>query len=133
MCEGVRETEKIMAGGGGMELRMLNSEEKNKEEEKDNCKTQKSTRGEVYADTINSKLEQSLRLERSTRNSKQLFENLTWLTSNEAAEYLRLPSVGILRVLVCQRKVPFHKLGRNLRFKRGDLDRLLEASRNGGI
>lgn len=57
------------------------------------------------------------------------FENLTWLTSNEATEYLRLPSVGALRVLVCKRKIPFHKLGRSLRFKKSELDRLLEDSR----
>lgn len=62
-----------------------------------------------------------------------LFENLIWLNSNEAAVYLRLPSVGALRVLVCQRRIPFYKLGRSLRFKKSELDRLLDASRNGGI
>ena len=65
--------------------------------------------------------------------SSGLFENLTWLTANEAAEYLRLPSVGALRVLVCRRGIPFHKLGRRLRFKKVDLDRVLETSRNGGF
>jgi excisionase family DNA binding protein len=74
-----------------------------------------------------------MRLRRRSRDSGQIFENLTWLTSNEAAEYLRLPSVGALRVLVFQRRVPFHKLGRNLRFKKGELDHLLETSRTGGI
>lgn len=67
------------------------------------------------------------------RNSSVFFENLTWLTANEAAQYLRLPSVGALRVLVCKRRIPFHKLGRRLRFKKVELDRLLESSRNGGV
>jgi excisionase family DNA binding protein len=69
---------------------------------------------------------------RQMRGTGKIFENLTWLTSNEAAEYLRLPSVGALRVLVWKRQLPFHKLGRSLRFKRAELDRLLEVSRIGG-
>jgi excisionase family DNA binding protein len=70
---------------------------------------------------------------RKARGQGQLFENLTWLSSNEAAVYLRLPSVGALRVLVFQRRVPFRKLGGRLRFKRSELDHLLESSRNGGV
>jgi excisionase family DNA binding protein len=62
-----------------------------------------------------------------------LFENLAWLTSEEAAVYLRLPSVGALRVLVCRRKLPFHKLGRRLRFNKMELDGLLDASGKGVI
>jgi excisionase family DNA binding protein len=73
------------------------------------------------------------RLSRKTRGQGQIFENLTWLNANEAAEYLRLPSVGMLRVLVCKREVPFHKWGRRLRFRKLELDRLIEASRNGGV
>ncbi len=73
------------------------------------------------------------RSKRGARGTGKIFENLTWLTADEAAEYLRLPSVGMLRVLVCKREVPFHKLGRRLRFKKMDLDRLLESSRKGGI
>ena len=73
------------------------------------------------------------RLKTRARAKVKFFENLVWLDANEAAEYLRLPSVGVLRVLVCQRKVPFHKLGRRLRFKKMELDRLVEASTYGGI
>ena len=58
----------------------------------------------------------------------QLFDNLKWLTSREAMMYLRLPSVGALRNLVYRRKIPFVKLGRNLRFNRETLDRFLESS-----
>jgi excisionase family DNA binding protein len=70
---------------------------------------------------------------RKARGQGQLFENLTWLNASEAAEYLRLPSVGMLRVLVCKREIPFHKWGRRLRFKKIELDRTIEASRNGGM
>jgi excisionase family DNA binding protein len=87
--------------------------------------------GQVYTHKVKSKYVEEPR--KKLWDSTLLFENLTWLTSNEAAQYLRLPSVGALRVLVCKRRVPFHKLGRNLRFKKAELDRLMEASRNGGI
>ncbi len=63
-----------------------------------------------------------------TNNVKLLFENLKWLTSREAVVYLRLPSVGALRNLVYQRKIPYAKLGRSLRFDRHALDRFLESS-----
>lgn len=57
-----------------------------------------------------------------------LFENLKWLTSREAVEYLRLPSLGALRQLVFRRRIPYSKLGKSLRFNRQDLDRYLESS-----
>lgn len=89
--------------------------------------------GEVYRGVVDSREKESSRKLLSTWGSSLIFENLTWLTSNEAAAYLRLPTVGALRVLVCRRKVPFHKLGRNLRFNRNELDRLLKASGNGEL
>jgi excisionase family DNA binding protein len=61
-------------------------------------------------------------------SSKLFFQNLKWLTSREAVIYLRLSSVGALRNLVYRRKIPFVKLGRNLRFDREALDRFLESS-----
>ena len=88
--------------------------------------------GKVYTDRIESKVEEKAASKMEVRSPRMIFENLTWLTSNEAAEYLRLPSVGALRVLVCKRRVPFHKLGRSLRFKRAELDRLLDASKHTG-
>ncbi len=59
---------------------------------------------------------------------KTIFKNLKWLTSREATEYLRLPSVGALRQLVYRRRIPFSKMGRSLRFNRRELDRFLETS-----
>lgn len=60
---------------------------------------------------------------------KWFFENLKWLTSRETVTYLRLPSVGALRQLVYRRQIPFHKMGRNLRFNREELDSFLESSK----
>lgn len=60
-----------------------------------------------------------------------LFDNLIWLNTNEAASYLRI-SENSLRVKVCRDEVPSYKLGRNLRFKKDELDKLLESSLNKG-
>jgi len=90
----------------------------------------KKTTGKSYENELDCSQEKLLK---KSQGLKLIFENLMWLNSNEAAAYLRLPSVGMLRVLVCQRRVPFYKLGRSLRFKKSELDRLLDASKNGGI
>jgi len=87
---------------------------------------------EVYTAAVKSKTKGAL-LGDTKQGAPQLFENLTWLTSSEAAFYLRLPSVGALRVLVFKRRLPFYRMGRNLRFKKAELDRLLDHSKNGGI
>ncbi len=54
-----------------------------------------------------------------------------WMNSVEAAEYLRI-SVGSLRNHVSKGELPYYKFRRNLRFKRTDLDRLIEQTRYGG-
>jgi excisionase family DNA binding protein len=52
----------------------------------------------------------------------------TWLNSKEAADYLSI-SVENLRVKVSRGEVPVNgKLGRTLRFRREELDRLLISS-----
>lgn len=66
----------------------------------------------------------------SDRNEKKFFDNLTWLNSREAVEYLRLPSNGALRQLVYRRQIPFCKLGRSLRFSKAELDLALVSSTN---
>ncbi len=65
--------------------------------------------------------------------SSEFFNNLIWMTTKEASEYLRL-SPEALRIQVHRGKIPFSKLGRRLRFKREDLDKLLITSnqQNGG-
>ncbi|MCC7440655.1 MAG: helix-turn-helix domain-containing protein [Bdellovibrionales bacterium] len=62
-----------------------------------------------------------------------IFDNLVWMTSAEAARYLR-KSVGALRVAVCRGQLPARKFHRRLCFKRTELDRLLDSSqRKGGV
>lgn len=50
------------------------------------------------------------------------------LTLEQAAQYLNV-SERYMRRLVAERRVPFHKIGRLLRFLASDLDDLLEAGR----
>jgi excisionase family DNA binding protein len=96
-------------------------------------KSEELESGEVYKGDVDLKLKESSREPKGTWSSSLIFENLTWLTASEAAVYLRLPSVGALRVLVFKRRLPFYRMGRNLRFKKAELDRLLDLSKNGGI
>ena len=77
----------------------------------------------------NTKLKFITDSESDNSDSRLFFENAKWLSSKEAYLYLRLPSVGCLRNLVSERRIPYHKLGRSLRFKISDLDNLLESSR----
>lgn len=51
-----------------------------------------------------------------------------WLTPEQAAPFLGLPSVRALYQAVRRGQVPAHRLGRRLRFRREELDRLLETS-----
>ena len=58
---------------------------------------------------------------------KEFFENLIWMTSKEAAEYLRI-SENNLRVKISRGEIPVNgRLGRSLRFRRDELDKLLET------
>ena len=56
-----------------------------------------------------------------------LFDNLVWLSSKDAANYLR-KTVGALRAAVCRGQIRAYKWQRRLYFKRSELDRLLEGS-----
>ena len=56
------------------------------------------------------------------------FENLVWMTSEEAAQYLRT-TVGALRTAVCRGQIRARKWRRRLYFKKLELDLLLEGSR----
>lgn len=53
-----------------------------------------------------------------------------WLTSAEAAKYLRL-SEGALRVMVHHGKVPYYKFARRNRYRRSELRDLIERERRG--
>ena len=62
-----------------------------------------------------------------SNESAKLFDNLNWMTTNEAATYLR-KSTNALRTAVCRGHVSAKKFRRRLYFKRSDLDRLIEPS-----
>ncbi|MBU6375070.1 MAG: helix-turn-helix domain-containing protein [Bdellovibrionales bacterium] len=57
----------------------------------------------------------------------QLFDKLVWMTSEEAARYLR-KSIGALRTAVCRGQIRARKWRRRLYFRRTELDRMLELS-----
>jgi excisionase family DNA binding protein len=57
----------------------------------------------------------------------ELFNNLKWMTTNEAATYLR-KSVNAIRTAVCRGHIRPRKFRRRLYFKRSELDRLIETS-----
>lgn len=54
---------------------------------------------------------------------KQADENIRWLNTNEAAEFLRL-TPNALRILVHRAQVKYYKFGRRLRFRQEDLGSL---------
>ena len=51
-----------------------------------------------------------------------------WFTPAEAARFLGLPSVRALYQAARRGQVPVHRLGRRLRFRQDELDRILIAS-----
>ena len=66
-------------------------------------------------------------------SSAALFDNFVWMTSKEAAAYLR-KSVNALRTAVCRGQITARKWRRSLYFKRTELDHLLETSQQiGGL
>jgi hypothetical protein len=77
------------------------------------------------ADSLNENLE----------SDKTLFDNLTWLSTKDAAVYLRKfrkrdgkPSDGAIRTAIWRGLLKARKWGRRLYIKRIELDRLLELS-----
>ena len=67
------------------------------------------------------------------RTSKQGTEHdsqrlCEWLTADEAVIHLGLPSRKALYQATRRGQIPVHRLGRRLRYQRGELDALLAAS-----
>jgi excisionase family DNA binding protein len=62
-----------------------------------------------------------------SNESVLLFNNLKWMTTNEAAFYLR-KSANAIRTAICRGQITAYKFRRRLYFKRSELDRLLETS-----
>lgn len=63
----------------------------------------------------------------SSVSSARIFDKLKWMTSKEAAFYLRV-SVGQLRNMVWRGQVRSYRVKNRLRFLRSDLERLLNPS-----
>ncbi len=65
------------------------------------------------------------------KDPKQMFfNNLIWMTTNEAAEYLRV-TPNNLRTMVYRGVVKTYKLNNRNRFKKEELDKLIESSLKG--
>ena len=62
--------------------------------------------------------------------SSSLGTNPDLLTAQEAADYLRIP-IGSLYVRISRKEIPCARLGRLLRLKKSDLDRLLNSQYQG--
>lgn len=62
-------------------------------------------------------------------NSALLFENLKWITTKEAAQYLRV-SVGQIRNMVWRGQLPSHRVNNRLRFLKSDIDKIVKPSIN---
>ena len=60
-------------------------------------------------------------------DSDLLFQNLIWLSTEEAARYLR-KSANAIRILVHRKILRARKFKRRLYFKREELDALIETS-----
>ena len=61
-----------------------------------------------------------------TNDSSFVGTNPELLTAQEAADYLRLP-LGSLYMRISRGQIPYTRLGRLLRFRKADLDRLLDS------
>lgn len=63
------------------------------------------------------------------QNSAVLFDKLKWITTKEAAQYLRV-SVGQIRNMVWRGQVASYRVNNRLRFLRSDLDKIVKPSIN---
>lgn len=66
-----------------------------------------------------------------TPESGSLKNELGWMTTEQVAIYLGT-SVGQIRNLVSRGLIPYYKLGRSNRYRRSDLDCLIEKQKRGG-
>lgn len=67
------------------------------------------------------------------QNAQKLFENSIWLTTEEAAVYLRKKSTHAIRQMVYKGKLMARKFNGRLYFKKSELHALIDTSFYGGI
>jgi len=83
--------------------------------------------------TSNSQSEKDYRPDESQNISHEMcdsdliFNNLIWLTTEEAAKYLR-KSANAIRIMVHKKVLKARKFHRRLYFRRDELDAVIEAS-----
>ena len=65
--------------------------------------------------------------DKEQKTAQMLFENLIWLTTKEAAAYLR-KSVNAIHTLVSRSQLRARKFSNRLYFKKEELDYLIETS-----
>lgn len=63
----------------------------------------------------------------AVESDQKFFDNLIWLTTEEAAQYLR-KSVNAIRILVCRKILRARKFRRRLYFRKSELEAVIEAS-----
>lgn len=64
---------------------------------------------------------------KASEQEVKLFNNLEWMTTAEAAFYLR-KSTDAIRQMVCRGQIRARKFNRRLYFKKMELDQLLDVS-----
>ena len=64
---------------------------------------------------------------REYSNTQSLFDNLDWLTTDDAARFLR-KTTHALRQMTYKKVIRARKLGGRLYFKKSELDQLLDTS-----
>ncbi len=66
---------------------------------------------------------------KNQKSDQKLDEKEQWYNSREAAKYLSI-TPNALRILVHRARVKFYKLGSRLRFRKIDLNEVLQAMEN---
>lgn len=70
-----------------------------------------------------------VKLRTEDQNSELFFDKLKWITTKEAALYLRV-SVGQIRNMVWRGQLVSYRMNNRLRFLRSDIDKVVKPSRN---
>ena len=93
--------------------------------------TQGNTGAEIGRKVVGGGLESGARKlffeNQIARERKVSFEDVRWMTTSEAAQYLRISNSSI-KTMVYRGQIRVHKLGRRNRFLREELDRLITPS-----
>jgi excisionase family DNA binding protein len=90
-------------------------------------RTEKDMRG-FFNNLVPSR--RQVRQTKTLKGSTMPEENSALMTVDEAAAYLRLAS-WTLRHWVCQKKIPYVRLGRSVRFRRKDMERFVTQNLHG--